>query len=61
MVGGIATSLLLEILVYPPIYALWRERALEPSPAELAEEAVAVEGFGEGEPDGLRALSPQGS
>ena len=61
MVGGIVTSLLLELLVYPAIYALWRERALEP--AELAEEAVAVEGrsFGEAEPDGLRALSPQGS
>jgi Cu(I)/Ag(I) efflux system membrane protein CusA/SilA len=28
MVGGLATSLLLELLVYPAIYSLWRERAL---------------------------------
>ena len=63
MVGGVVTSLLLELLVYTAIYSLWRERALEPSPAELAEEGVAVEGrgFGEAERDGLRALSPQGS
>jgi Cu(I)/Ag(I) efflux system membrane protein CusA/SilA len=63
MVGGIVTSLLLELLVYPAIYALWRERTLEHSPAELAEEGIALEGrgFGETEPDGLRALSPQGS
>jgi copper/silver efflux system protein len=28
MVGGIATSFLLELLVYPAIYAIWRERSL---------------------------------
>lgn len=28
MVGGIVTSLLLELLVYPVIYYLWRQRTL---------------------------------
>jgi hypothetical protein len=28
MVGGIVTSFLLELLVYPAIYAIWRERSL---------------------------------
>ena len=31
MVGGICTSFLLELLVYPAIYMLWRERSLQPS------------------------------
>jgi Cu(I)/Ag(I) efflux system membrane protein CusA/SilA len=30
MVGGICTSFILELLVYPAIYALWRERTLQP-------------------------------
>ncbi len=30
MVGGIVTSFLLELLVYPAIYAFWRERGLGP-------------------------------
>lgn len=30
MVGGIVTSFLLELLVYPAIYAFWRERELHP-------------------------------
>ena len=30
MVGGIVTSFLLELLVYPAIYAFWRERELNP-------------------------------
>ena len=30
MVGGIVTSFLLELLVYPAIYAFWRERELDP-------------------------------
>jgi len=29
MVGGISTSFLLELLVYPAIYAVWRQRRLE--------------------------------
>jgi len=28
MIGGLATSFLMELLVYPAIYLLWRERAL---------------------------------
>jgi Cu(I)/Ag(I) efflux system membrane protein CusA/SilA len=28
MVGGLLTSFLLELLVYPPIYALWKRRTL---------------------------------
>ena len=28
MVGGICTSFLLELLVYPAIYAVWRQRSL---------------------------------
>jgi len=30
MVGGIVTSFLLELLVYPAIYAFWREREVNP-------------------------------
>jgi copper/silver efflux system protein len=34
MVGGLATSFLLELLVYPAIYLLWKRRDLDPpSPA----------------------------
>ena len=28
MIGGLATSFLLELLVYPAVYALWKERSL---------------------------------
>ncbi len=31
MVGGLLTSFLLELLVYPPIYAIWKSRSLQPS------------------------------
>jgi Cu(I)/Ag(I) efflux system membrane protein CusA/SilA len=34
MVGGIVTSFILELLVYPAIYAFWRERSLDASEAE---------------------------
>ena len=33
MVGGLATSFLLELLVYPAIYKLWKGRELPPAPA----------------------------
>jgi Cu(I)/Ag(I) efflux system membrane protein CusA/SilA len=37
MVGGLVTSFLMELLVYPAIYLLWRRRALAPrSDAALA-------------------------
>ena len=29
MVGGLATSFLLELLVYPAVYLLWRQRQLD--------------------------------
>jgi Cu(I)/Ag(I) efflux system membrane protein CusA/SilA len=29
MVGGLATSFLLELLVYPAVYLLWRKRQLD--------------------------------
>jgi Cu(I)/Ag(I) efflux system membrane protein CusA/SilA len=32
MVGGIVTSFILELLVYPAIYAVWREQSLEKEP-----------------------------
>jgi copper/silver efflux system protein len=32
MVGGLVTSFLMELLVYPPIYFLWRKRQLPSSP-----------------------------
>jgi Cu(I)/Ag(I) efflux system membrane protein CusA/SilA len=34
MVGGIVTSFILELLVYPAIYAFWRERSLDASEVE---------------------------
>ena len=39
MVGGVVTSTLMELLVYPAIFYLWRSRALRaPSPPPLASE-----------------------
>jgi copper/silver efflux system protein len=37
MIGGLFTSFLMELLVYPAIYLLWRERSL-PTPAAAAGE-----------------------
>jgi len=31
MVGGLATSFILELLVYPPIYEIWKWRHLRGS------------------------------
>jgi Cu(I)/Ag(I) efflux system membrane protein CusA/SilA len=28
MIGGLLTSFVMELLVYPPIYKLWKRRAL---------------------------------
>ena len=33
MVGGLVTSFVLELLVYPPVYFLWKGRGLEDGPA----------------------------
>ncbi|RJQ87304.1 MAG: efflux RND transporter permease subunit [Desulfobacteraceae bacterium] len=37
MVGGVVTSGLMELLVYPVIYCLWRGRRLTPSPVPTTE------------------------
>ena len=42
MVGGLFTSFLMELLVYPAIYLLWRSRQLKPEP--VAEENADTEG-----------------
>src|SRR6185295_8120906 len=36
MIGGLFTSFLMELLVYPAIYFLWRERALIGQPERLS-------------------------
>jgi Cu(I)/Ag(I) efflux system membrane protein CusA/SilA len=42
MIGGVVTSTLMELLVYPAIFYLWRARALkDPSASELAGTAPA--------------------
>jgi copper/silver efflux system protein len=33
MIGGLVTSFILELLVYPAIYKLWRRREVALSPA----------------------------
>jgi len=48
MVGGICTSFLLELLVYPAIYAVWRQRM-------LGREAGPLETVGTGCVDSLQA------
>jgi Cu(I)/Ag(I) efflux system membrane protein CusA/SilA len=56
MVGGIFTSFLLELLVYPAIYAVWRQRSLGGlTPSENIEEPSALGSLGEHE-DRLVAL-----
>jgi len=38
MVGGLVTSFALELLVYPPIYYLWRRKEVAEGPATAVEE-----------------------
>ncbi len=42
MVGGLVTSFVLELLVYPAVYYLWRRRGLDDGPAtrDVAVEAA---------------------
>jgi len=45
MVGGIFTSFLLELLVYPAIYEIWKSRGIgKPEPAIEYEQEVLYEG-----------------
>ena len=41
MVGGLVTSFVMELLVYPPIYLLWRRRQLRGASEVDAAAAVA--------------------
>ena len=41
MVGGIVSSFLLELLVYPAVYHAWRSRSLRESPRIVEVEKVA--------------------
>ena len=43
MVGGLATSFVLELLVYPPIYYLWRGRGLPEGPPTPAAAAAPID------------------
>ncbi len=36
MIGGVVTSTLMELLVYPAIFYLWRRRGLAPTPSQSA-------------------------
>jgi len=42
MVGGIITSFILELLVYPAIYAFWRAGSTESEPGETGEETKSL-------------------
>jgi copper/silver efflux system protein len=42
MVGGIVTSFLLELLVYPAIYAFWREGSLDAEPEGAPKESNSL-------------------
>ena len=39
MIGGVVTSAILELLIYPVIYVLWRKREL-PDQSEQAEPLI---------------------
>jgi Cu(I)/Ag(I) efflux system membrane protein CusA/SilA len=42
MVGGLATSFVLELLVYPSIYYLWKRREVVEGPVTPAPASVPV-------------------
>jgi Cu(I)/Ag(I) efflux system membrane protein CusA/SilA len=41
MVGGLATSFLMELLVYPAIYFLWKKQSLGTKAVPAAQELAA--------------------
>src|SRR3984893_10851708 len=64
MVGGIVTSFILELLVYPAVYAVWKERSLQRESSELGrEEFTTTTGYLESahKPDGLVSVPLQQS
>jgi Cu(I)/Ag(I) efflux system membrane protein CusA/SilA len=46
MVGGLVTSFLLELLVYPAIYYLWRRREVSDGPPTADGSVVEVPALG---------------
>jgi len=64
MVGGIVTSFILELLVYPAVYLVWKEAALPKESGELAGDKAVVPGFlgfKQGKHKGLVSVSSQQS
>ena len=43
MAGGIVTSFLMELMVYPPIYELWKRRGMAGRPAPGTDIATGSE------------------
>jgi Cu(I)/Ag(I) efflux system membrane protein CusA/SilA len=43
MVGGVVTSGIMELMVYPVIFYLWRGRRLDPSPVASSQKPLAAE------------------
>ncbi len=44
MIGGLVTSFILELLVYPAIYKLWKQREIGNSPAPRTAAAAGLAG-----------------
>jgi Cu(I)/Ag(I) efflux system membrane protein CusA/SilA len=64
MVGGIVTSFILELLVYPAVYMVWKEAGLPKESGELSEEQIVAAGFPsleQRERNGLVSVSSQPS
>jgi Cu(I)/Ag(I) efflux system membrane protein CusA/SilA len=64
MVGGIVTSFILELLVYPAVYMVWKEAGLPKESRELSEDQIVAASFPsleQGERNGLVSVSSQPS
>jgi len=62
MVGGIVTSFILELLVYPAVYAVWKEAALRRERTGLSGDDILTTTYltpGQGEPGALVGMSPE--
>jgi copper/silver efflux system protein len=55
MIGGICTSFLLELLVYPAVYAVWRERPLN---SELGDDEILSRGHFDSAPTPQAGILP---